>query len=679
MGASAAAPANGVVLITIDTLRADRVGAYGWRAARTPAIDALAARGVRADRAYATAPITLVSHASLLTGLNPPRHGARHNGLRLLPSVPTLAELLRARGFATGAFVAAFPLDRRFGLDRGFDTYGDTLPRGEDGKPRNERPGRAVMDEALAWLGGQAEGKPFFLWVHLFEPHAPYEADDAARPASGAPGVTAPGGGGEAGRAAGQSAVRAGAGAPRSVSLRYDDEVARADTQVARLLQALQPRAASTLVILAADHGEAFGEHGEVGHSVFVYDTTLRVPLVLAGPGIAGADARASNGASGGAGRVLTEPVSLVDVMPTVLDLLRLPAAADSDGVSLRPLLAGGGTLGPRTLYAESFAPLLDFGWSPLRALRKGDEKYIAAPRPELYDVARDPAESRNLLAERPDAAGALAAQIERISPADLPPASTASSGASNTSPSSATRSAPSAADRETEARLRSLGYLASSSSSPASPAGGASLRGTSSSASAAARVDPKDRVALASRIAEVTSGELQGAALRRALERLVTEDPRNGQMQMRLGVVLQEAGDCRAAVPHFRAAIAAAVPSADPGLGLAECLAAAGQHDAARAALTAADVVEPGNPIVSANLGMLALEEGRTDEAIARLRAAITRAPDLHPVRFALARAYGRAGQRADAAREARELLARLPSDAPQRAEVQRLLAAVQ
>ncbi len=139
---------DAVVLITIDTLRADRVGAYGWRAARTPAIDALAARGVRAERAYATAPITLPSHASMLTGVYPSRHGARHNGMRVKASVPTLAEMLRARGFATGAFIAAFPLDRRFGLDRGFDVYGDTLPRAADGRPRNERSGQAVVDEA---------------------------------------------------------------------------------------------------------------------------------------------------------------------------------------------------------------------------------------------------------------------------------------------------------------------------------------------------------------------------------------------------------------------------------------------------------------------------------------------------------------------------------------------------
>jgi choline-sulfatase len=709
--ASVPVPAKAVLLVTIDTLRADRIGAYGWRAARTPAIDALAARGVRVDRAYATAPITLTSHASLLTGLYPPKHGARHNGMRVRADVPTLAGMLHARGFATGAFVAAFPLDRRFGLDRGFDVYSDALPRGADGRPRNERPGREVVDEALGWLARRDASAPFFLWVHLFEPHAPYEGD----PALGA------------------------ANATRPVSDRYDDEIARADAQVARLVQALGPRADTTLVIIAGDHGEAFGEHGEIGHSLFIYDTTLHVPLVLAG-------APVTTRARGAQAQVITEPVSLVDVLPTILDLTGLPAAP-GDGTSLVPAFANGpcsagsgggsgsassasdpkcagGALGARTLYAESFAPLFDFGWSPLRSLRLLDIKYVAAPKPELYDLTHDAGETHNTLAEHPDSAKSMAQRIDQAYPIDLAPAGTVvaaktataadaasaaatGAGASKTGAASAAgaraaagagaaavtdargagadAAAASAADRETLARLRSLGYLASSSSSasasnrPATGSSSATGNARAAATAAMARPDPKDRVELASRIAEVTSGELEGAALRSALERLVRDDPRNGQMQMRLGFVLQEAGECAAAMPHFNAAIAAAVPSAEPQLGLAECLGAAGQHDAARRALLAADRIEPGNPIVAANLGMMALDEGKVPDAIARLRAALARAPDLHQARFALARAYGRAGQRADAAREARELLTRLPPDAPQRPEVERLLAAVQ
>jgi choline-sulfatase len=609
----APAIAASIVLLTIDTLRADRVGAYGWRAAHTPAIDALASQGAVFERAYATAPITVTSHASLLTGLYPPRHGARHNGMRLKRDVATLAETLRDRGYATAAFVAAFPLDHRFGLDRGFGTYSDALPRGADGRLQNERPGRAVVDDALAWLNSRRANERLFLWVHLFEPHAPYEAN---------PSVSAVAAGLQPGDRIGS----------RSVSERYDDEIARADAQVARLVEGLAPRRASTLIVLAADHGEAFGEHGEVGHSLFVYDTTLRVPLVMTGPRVR-------------AGVRVAEPVSLVDVFPTIVALAGTGGPA-VDGESLLTAVEAG--LHPRRtrpLYAESFAPLLDFGWSSLRSLRLGNDKYIAAPKPELYDVDVDPAETQNRIASNADIARALASQVDRLSPAELPPDT-----------ASASR------DNGAAARLRSLGYLASSTRK-----------------AAAVRADPKDRVALAARIAEITSGELRGASLRRALERIVREDPANGQMRMRLGFVLQESGDCRGATPHFEAAIAADVPSAEPRLGLAECLAAIGHADAARRVLLAAERLEPGNPVVLANLGMLALSGGQTREAISRLRSALSQAPELHQARFALARAYGRSGQRADAAREARELLARLPPAAPQRSEVERLIAALQ
>src|SRR5687767_4149761 len=247
------APANAIrniVIITIDTLRADHVGAYGYSGARTPAMDGLAREGVRFDRAYATAPITLPSHASLMTGRYPPGHGARHNGMRLDLKTPTLAEHFARAGFATAAFIAAFPLDRRFGLIKGFREYGDGMPRDTNGRITNERPGRLVVDEAIAWADRHRNDRAF-LWVHLFEPHAPY----------GNPGASP----------------------SRSTIARYDDDVAEADGQVARLLGGLQFDRAQSLIVLTADHGEAFGEHGEISHSVFAYDVTLRVPLVVTG------------------------------------------------------------------------------------------------------------------------------------------------------------------------------------------------------------------------------------------------------------------------------------------------------------------------------------------------------------------------------------------------------------
>ncbi|MBA2304011.1 MAG: sulfatase-like hydrolase/transferase [Acidobacteria bacterium] len=584
----AAAPPS-LLLITVDTLRADRVGAYGDVSARTPAIDALAARGALFTNAFSVAPITLTSHASLLTGRYPAGHGARHNGMRVDLAVPTIAGSLSRAGLVTGAFVAAFPLDRRFGLIKGFQTYGDTMPRGPDGRPANERAGRVVVDEAVGWLE-QHRSERFFLWVHLFEPHAPYGDARGGRPAQA----------------------------------RYADEIREADRQVARLTDALGGARDSTIVAFTSDHGEAFGEHGEIAHSVFVYDTTLRVPLILAGPGIAH--------------RTVDVPVSLVDLAPTVMRLLGA-GAFDADGVDLGPALAGTALAG-RTLYAESFAPLLDFGWSPLRAVRTGGWKYIAAPRPELYRVATDAAESINALGGERQRATAMQAETDRYSGTALPAGRTT--------------------DRETAARLQALGYV-------------------SGGRSGATRPDPKDRRAVAARIAQVTSGELHGPALERMLLRILEDDPRNPLANLRLGYVLLESNRCARALPRFRAAIEAGYPSADAHLGLAGCQAAGRDFTGATATLRAADATEPGNPVVLANLGLMLSDGGTPEAAINPLQRALTTDPELHQARFGLAIAFARTGRRTEAANEARELLRRLPATSPQRAEVERLLRAIQ
>ena len=580
-----------MLLVTIDTLRADHVGAYGATTARTPALDTLAREGARFDRAWAPAPITLPSHASLLSGRYPPGHGARHNGMAM-QAVPTLATTFKAAGFATAAFVSAFPLDKRFGLTRGFDQYDDELPRGTDGRPLNERPGADTVSRALAWL--QAHGdERFFLWVHVFEPHAPY-----GTPGSGAP-----------------------------AQARYDDDIAVADRELGRLLAALGGRAATTLVIGASDHGEAFGEHGEIGHSIFVYDTTLRVPLVMRGPGVR-------------PGTVVPGDVSLVDLAPTLTALTGTPVM-EGDGLSLAPALAGD-TLPSRQLYAESYAPLLDFGWAGLRAIREGPWKYIAAPRAELYDISRDPGESVNRIGENPELVARLDGETTRRSPAE---------------PGASPPMAP-----EAVARLQSLGYLS----------------GTARPGSAATRPDPKDRIAVASRLATVTSGEVRGDELIATLEAVLRDDPPNPQAHLRLGFAEIERGRCAQAEPHLRAALEAGMPSADAGLGLAACFGQAGNLTAAREALLAARRAEPGNPVVAANLGILELSQGHVGPAIAELRTALAAEPGLLEARFALARALARSGDREGAAAEASTLLGQLPPDAPQRAEVRRLLDAL-
>ena len=587
-----AARAQNLVLITVDTLRADRVGAYGYVPARTPAIDRLAREGVRFTQAFTTAPITLPAHASLLTGRYPPGHGARHNGLAMSASVPTLATILQQAGFSTAAFVSAFPLDKRFGLARGFDIYDDQLPRGPDRKPLNERAGDESVRRAVEWLSSRTTQRTF-LWLHLFEPHAPY--GDAA---SG-----------------------------RSVAARYDDEVAASDRAIAQLLEALGARIDSTLIVVAADHGEAFGEHGEIGHSILVYDTTLRIPLVMKGPGTP-------------IGREVTTPVSLVDVAPTVLPLLDV-SSLDADGVSLVPTFQTASAAADREIYAESFAPLLDFGWSPLRSVRDATWKYIAAPRAELYQLAKDSGESADLSAKDPQRAARLRARVEAFSGIEPP----------DTTP-----------DSDATRRLRSLGYL-----------GGAPGQATGST-----RADPKDRIQIASRLAEVTSGEVRGDALLRHLEAIIRDDPENPQARLRLGYAEIARGRCDRAEPHLEMALAARIPSADAGLALADCRGRSNDVAGAFRALEVARELEPGNPVVEANLGLLALTRNDTAEAIRWLESALESDPDLLEARFALARAFGRAGRRDEAAAQARTLLEQLPPDAAQRAEVQRLLDAV-
>jgi choline-sulfatase len=592
--------ARNLLLITIDTLRADHVGAYGYTRARTATLDALAAGGVRFDRAYAAAPITLPSHATLLTGRYPAGHGARDNGLHVSATVPTLATELHARGFKTAAFVAAFPLDHQFGLNRGFDVYGDQLPRQPNGQLANERPATEVVNDAIAWLRPFVANPqspiplPFFLWVHLFDPHAPY-GDPASR---------------------------------RPVLDRYDEEIATADREIGRLIDALGSARAETLIVAAGDHGEAFGEHGEYAHSIFVYDTTLRIPLIVSGPAVT-------------AGKRVDAAVTLADVAPTIARALGA-TMSDVDGIDLAAALAGG-TLPNRELYAESFAPLFEFGWSPLRAIRSGAWKYIAAPKPELFDVERDPREEQNVVSAQQATATTLSGRADRYSPPRLPD----------------TR----IIDASGLERLRALGY--SMPGGPRDPS--------------AVRVDPKDRREIAAQMAQVIAGELSGKALERALEAILQIDPANGQMHLRLGYVQLVNDDCAHAEREFAAAANGGLPGVDAYLGLATCLGRRNDLAGAARALGEASRREPDNPVVLANLGILQATRGELPAAIRLLSSALAHDPNLHEARFNLALALAKSGRRADAAAAAAELLRRLPPAAPQRPEVERFLRAVQ
>jgi tetratricopeptide (TPR) repeat protein len=334
-----------VLLVTIDTLRRDRVGAYGNANRLTPTLDRLAASGVRFAHATSHVPLTLPAHTSILTGLTPRRHGVHNNvAFRLDDGVPTLATVLKAAGYRTGAFVGSFVLDARFGLSRGFDVYDDRLPRAPSGTFRfAERRAAAVVTPAGDWI--LADKAPWFAWVHLFDPHAPYDAPASYR--------------------AGRSP--------------YDAEVAYADAMLGELLDRLRAGGAldHTLIVVTADHGESLGEHGEATHGLFAYDSTLAVPLIVSGSTIHPA--------------VVDPPVAHADILPTVADLVSAPLPPSLDGRSLvAPIEA------ERSIYFEALDANLTRDWAPLTGVIAGDWKLIDLPIRELYDRRVDPAEQRN-------------------------------------------------------------------------------------------------------------------------------------------------------------------------------------------------------------------------------------------------------------------------------------------
>jgi arylsulfatase A-like enzyme/Tfp pilus assembly protein PilF len=636
-----------VVFITIDTLRADRLGAYGHAGAATPTLDGLAARGVRFATAIAHVPLTGPSHASMLTGLTPIGHGVRDNGGYVVPAeVKTAAEEFSRAGYRTAAFVSGFPLDRRFGFNRGFSTYDDHLPRGHDPRrtPYVERSADATTDAALRWLGSPpASAAPFFLWVHYYDPHAPYEP----------PGELA----------------------TRFRSSPYDGEVAFVDAQIGRLLRDLEARGtlARTLVLATADHGEGLGEHGEGTHGLFVYDATLKVPWIMAGPGLAG-------------GVVPGTVARGVDVLPTLLDQAGLPVPEGLDGRSLRPA-AEGKPMVDAPVYAESVYAEREFGWAPLFALRTSRYKLVEAPRPELYDLQADPAERTNRMEQDAARAEELRAALKA---ALARPA----------------RAAAAQVDAVTAERLAALGYLGGGRA-PGAVGDGAALR------------DPKDGVRLMPRLNRGMSVARTDPPLAiRELGAVLAEDPgllmarrtlavayaaagqhdravaelrrleKDGHLSAEDAIVLGDnlrfAGRLAEAAEVLRRAARDHPRFAQPWLSLAEVhikekrnaeAAAAYEHvlglvpdhiealrglgdialldgrvDAAAARYGRILEVEPGDAGAMTKLGVLRMRTGRGEEAIALFRQAVAREPANGEALLYLAGALASSGRPAEA-----------------------------
>ena len=555
-----------LLLITLDPVRADHLGAYGYATAETPALDRLAREGLRFDRAVSAAPLTLPSHATILSGLTPPHHGLRNNGAGRFPEDrPTLATLLSANGYATGAFVGSFVLDHRFGLARGFGVYDDEIDRDPNapGSLEAERPGSQVADRALAWLEKAAgdRDRPFFAWVHFYDAHAPYTPPEPY--------------------------------ASRHKDAPYDGEIAFVDAQIAKLVEFLDHRglAPSTVIAVAADHGEALGEHGELTHGLLLYEPTLRVPVILRGPGLP-------------ARKVFGAPVGLVDLSPTLAGILgyKLEQAEPGgsrralDGRDLSAAIEKGVEPGEADLYAETEYPRT-FGWSGLSALRRGRLKYIAAPRAELYDLSRDPGEASNLLAgsaRRADLESRLAKLGE-----------------------GAVAAAPAAGRSEAAAKLASLGYISGGPGDSASSADGA-------------RKDPKEMAPLFRKFEEANwslqSGKLSEAALR--LEPLVAADPKNSVFRGFLAEAYRRQKDYPRAIALYRRAIADAPADPDARYNLAVTLQEAGRAVEAREALEEAIRRDASRPEAHNALGIALSAGGKLQEALAEF----DRAGELDP-----------------------------------------------
>ena len=370
-GGEGARELRSAVLITLDTTRADALGCYGRADSPTPSLDRLARESVVQEGAHTVAPLTLPAHASMMTGLYPPRHTVRDNGMSPVPrSAVTLAERARAAGVQTAAVVAAAVLDHAFGLDQGFDSYDDPAHRGFEG---SERRASEVADRALAWLAGRDRERPFFLWVHLFDPHAPYDPPDAFRSAPGA-------------------------GVP------YLGEVAAMDGAIGRLVERLREDELldELTLMVVADHGEAFGEHEEYSHGAYCYEPTLRVPMLLRHPG--------GRGGGGRSARV----TSVVDVHPTLAEAMGLPperSAPALDGESL----FGREAAPERGVYFESYNGFLYYGWSPIAGWLDARGKYLHSSEPQLFDPWSDPGEAADLVVERASELDGYRAAIERL------------------------------------------------------------------------------------------------------------------------------------------------------------------------------------------------------------------------------------------------------------------------
>jgi arylsulfatase A-like enzyme/tetratricopeptide (TPR) repeat protein len=552
-----------LLLISLDTVRADRLGSYHYAAAQTPHIDALAKNGLRFEQATTVVPLTLPAHASLMTGTFPGWHGVRDNGgFYLDDDQLTLAEILRDHGFRTGGFVGAFVLDGRWGIAQGFDRYFDDFDLDKFGNAAAmdmiQRPGAEVVDRALEWLRAEQQ-QPFFAWVHLYDAHTPYEA----------PAVV-------------QSQF------PRTRDGAYDAEIAYADAQVGRLVDALRSdgRLDQTLVVVVADHGEMLGEHGELTHGFFIYEAATHIPLILNGPGVP----------SG----VVSDQVRIVDVVPTALSLLGISTPPVVQGTDLMPLARGQHL--DLVAHSESWYPRYHYGWSELRSIQDGRFKLIGAPRPELYDLATDPNEERDRSGVDGSRLNGFVRALDRFE------ADTAREGADR---------GPRPIDAETEERLAALGYVSGSVNPKKIDEQG--------------RGDPKDKIELYNLLKQATSLSAEGdveqaiATVKQAL----AKDPEIVEAHMLLGNFYKKMKRPQDAIAAYREALARDSDHQNALFSLALAYKDEARYEEARVGFERARELDPRNGKVLWQLSDLWMRQGDSDRAEAIVTDALERKVD--------------------------------------------------
>ena len=532
-----------LVVVTIDTLRPDHLRCYGYSKIETPNLDAIARDGVLFENAVTETPLTPPSHASIFTGLNPPAHHVRDTGgFVLQPSTATLATILQQQGRDTAAFISSAVLKKLFGFNRGFAVYDDQMPKpgkGHEFDEDAERRAGETVDHAVRWLEAQS-GKPFFLWVHIYDPHAPYQPPSPFR--------------------------------EKYKDRLYDGEIAYADHELGRLFDAVRKKSpGKTLIAVLSDHGESLGEHGEYTHGVFLYDATLRIAFLLSGPGVP-------------AGARIQPQARAIDFLPTILVLMGGQPPAAVQGVSLTPYLAGSDA--PATVsYAETLYPKINMGWAELRALRTNQWKYVRAPKPELYDLSRDPGETHNVIQDHAAEVRKFEVKLNSVIGSD-----------------GVEKVRTSVVDERTLSQLKSLGYVSGFVSRSYD------LNGQG--------IDPKDRTGVLKLLETVESGALPMPRRIELLRQALTEDAADPHIYYELGAAYERAGRPADAMKLYRSAIASGIQSGRLHSRLADLLVRAGQKDEAIPEYEKAAQFNPSDLQSQANLATAYLEKGLLGDA---------------------------------------------------------------